>query len=156
MANGQWTASQMRAAPFAWSAASRGLSQIAGETQFRAGGGRIRHAAWREVFQAAFAIVGWRETIASIPKDWKIPARMFTPVGYDYTSKFNLRTEVRWFDPSVGQWRIQSIQVGSEELLTVRDWEAQVEEWLSDYGARGQYDPAKGFRIQEYEAMATM
>jgi len=151
---GDWTKSQRQAAGFAWSAASKGLTQAEGESQFRAGGGRIGHVAWREVFQAAFQIVGWRETIASIPKNWSIPEHMFTPVSYDYTSKYNLRTEVKWFDPSVGKWRIQSIQVGSEELLTRQDWEAQVEEWLSDYGARGQYDPSRGFDIQEYEAMA--
>ena len=152
----QWTASQRRAAPWAWSAASKGLSQAEGERQFRAGGGRIRHAAWREVFQAGFAIVGWRETLASIPKDWMIPEHMHVDIGYSYTDKYQLKHEVRWFDPSIDQWRQQPIQVGSDVLLTRRDWEKLVQEWLEDYLRRGEYDPERGYKIHEYEAMRRM
>ena len=148
-----WSENQRWAAGFAWHAASTGLGQESSWIDYRGGGGVITRAEWRDLYKAAWSSVGWRESIAAVPMDWEIPLSMFGKALYNYSEQYNVRHLVRWFDPSVDDWREQNIQVMSESLLTKRDWRTAVEEWLEDYGRRGEYLENLGYEILEYEAM---
>jgi len=117
-----WSSSQKQAAAFAWSAASKGLTQSAGLEQYRGGGGAIRTADWNEVYRSAFQIVGWREDIRTIPLNWDIPERMFTPMDIDWTQKFNFVAEIEYFNRDTQSWETKHIQAGSDALLTRREW----------------------------------
>lgn len=127
---GQWTKSQQQAAPWAWSAASQGLSQAEGERQYVAGGGHIGHVAWREVFQAAFQVVGWRETIESIPSNWAIPEHMFVQTGTDWGMRFNFIAEVEVWSNEEQKWIQKYVQAQSDELLNRGEWQSLVVEAL--------------------------
>ena len=117
-----WSSSQKQAAGFAWSAASKGLTQSAGLEQYRGGGGAIRTTDWNEVFQAAFRVVGWREDIRTVPLHWDIPERMFTPMDIDWTSKYNFIAEIRYFNIDTQSWEQKHIQAGFDEPVSHAEW----------------------------------
>ena len=140
----EWTSSQQQAAPWAWSAASKGLSQAEGERQYIAGGGAIGHVAWREVYQAAFAVVGWREDIKSIPSHWTIPERMYETTGTDWGMRFNFIAEVEVWSNAEQRWETRHVQAQSDELLTREEWHGLVGEVLAEYPEGQTYDMEKG------------
>ena len=140
----QWTESQQQAAPWAWSAASGGLSQAEGERQYIAGGGAIGHVAWREVYQAAFAVVGWREDIKSIPLHWAIPERMFETTGTDWGMRFNFIAEVKVWSKEEQRWITKHAQAQSDELVTREAWHGLIEEAIAETSPPGVYEVGKG------------
>lgn len=147
----EWTKSQQQAAPWAWSAASKGLSQAEGERQYVAGGGAIGHEAWREVYKASFAVVGWREDIKSIPAHWTIPEHMFEATGTDWGMRFNFIAEVEVWLKQEQRWDIRYAQVQDDELKTREKWHQLSIEALSLYTDKEEIDIEKGVRFIKEE-----
>ena len=141
---GRWTKSQKMAAGFSWSAASKGLSQAAGLAEYRAGGGAIRTADWNELFRSSFAIVGWREDIATVPLHWQIPERMFETQDIDWTSKYNFIAEVKYFNTATQAWETKHIQAGFDELPTHAEWRAEALRRMQQEEASPAFDPERG------------
>jgi len=127
MSEAEWIKSQRGAFPFALSAVTRGLTQSASEAQYRAGGGEIGHAQWAEVYQAAWQAAGWREDVRTTPLHWQIPERMFTETGkyIDWTSKYNFKAVVEYYNLDTEHWEQKWIQAGFDELPTHAEWRAE-------------------------------
>ena len=127
-----WTKAQRMAAGFSWSAASKGLSQAAGLAEYRAGLCEIRTADWNELFRGAFAIVGWREDIRSVPLHWAIPEKMFEQRDIDWTSKYNFVAKIEYYDVESKSWQERYLQSGFDEPVTHGEFrEDALRRWLS-------------------------
>ena len=149
-----WSSSQKQAAAFAWSAASKGLSQAEGYRQYEAGGGKIGKELWAEVFQSAFKIVGWRKDVRSVPLHWEIPTRMFEPYDVDWTSKYNFVAEIRYFDTATQSWQTKHIQAGFDELVSHAEWREEALRRVKEEATSPTVDWEKGIHWLTEETLA--
>lgn len=133
--------------------ASTGISQAEGERLYRdVLKGRIGSAAWREVYKAAFQIVGWREDIRSIPSKWSIPKHMFVQTGTDWGQRYNFIAEVEVWSNEEQRWTTKYAQAQSDKLLEAGEWRKAIEEALEKTSPPGVHDVTKGIRFLKAEA----